>query len=169
VVLSGSTNTHAHTYTHIHTYKHTHIPVEVFSGSTNTHTHTYTHIHTHKHTYIPVELSNNESAVVCLVRYGVASTSRLLEIIGLFCKRALSNGRYSAKETYNFKEPVVASKNESAVVVLSGSTNTHTHIPVQVTNREGLVVVVLSGSTNTHTHTYTHLNTSEHTHTYVFR
>jgi len=34
--------------------------------------------------------------------YGVA---RNLKSIGLFCKRALSNRRYSAKETYDFKEP----------------------------------------------------------------
>jgi len=37
--------------------------------------------------------------------YGVASSSRLLKIIGLFCKRALLKRRYSAKETWNFKEP----------------------------------------------------------------
>ena len=37
--------------------------------------------------------------------YGVASTSRLLKIIGLFCKRALQKRLYSAKETYNLKEP----------------------------------------------------------------
>ena len=36
--------------------------------------------------------------------YGVAVDSRLLEIIGLFCKRDLSKRRYSAKETYNFKK-----------------------------------------------------------------
>jgi len=37
--------------------------------------------------------------------YGVASMSRLLQIIGLFCKRAVLKRRYSAKKTYNFKEP----------------------------------------------------------------
>ena len=37
--------------------------------------------------------------------YGVATISRLLKMIGLFCKRALQNRRYSAKETYDFKEP----------------------------------------------------------------
>jgi len=37
--------------------------------------------------------------------YGVATISRLLTIIGLFCKRALSKRLYSAKETYYFKEP----------------------------------------------------------------
>jgi len=36
---------------------------------------------------------------------GVASISRLLKIIGLFCKRALQKRLYSAKETYDFKEP----------------------------------------------------------------
>jgi len=35
----------------------------------------------------------------------VATISRLLKIIGLFCKSALSKRRYSAKETYHFKEP----------------------------------------------------------------
>jgi len=38
-------------------------------------------------------------------RYGVAATSSLLKITGLFCKRDPSNRRYSAKKTYNFKEP----------------------------------------------------------------
>jgi len=37
--------------------------------------------------------------------YAVATISRLLKIIGLFCKRALQKRRYSAKETHNFKEP----------------------------------------------------------------
>jgi len=37
--------------------------------------------------------------------YVVATISRLLKIIGLFCKRALYKRRYSAKETYNFKKP----------------------------------------------------------------
>ena len=31
--------------------------------------------------------------------------SKLLKVIGLFCKRALLKRRFSAKETYNFKEP----------------------------------------------------------------
>jgi len=37
--------------------------------------------------------------------YGVATISRLLKIIGLFGKRAQLKRLYSAKETYNFKEP----------------------------------------------------------------
>ena len=38
--------------------------------------------------------------------HGVPTMSKLLEIIGLFCNRALLNSLYSAKETYNFKEPI---------------------------------------------------------------
>jgi len=37
--------------------------------------------------------------------YGVATISRLLQMLGLFCKRALYKRLYSAIETYNFKEP----------------------------------------------------------------
>jgi len=37
--------------------------------------------------------------------YGVALIIRLLKITGFFCKRALSKRLYSAKETYDFKEP----------------------------------------------------------------
>ena len=37
--------------------------------------------------------------------YEVATIRRLLKLIGLFCKRALYKRLYSAKETYDFKEP----------------------------------------------------------------
>jgi len=37
--------------------------------------------------------------------YGVAKISRVLKIIGLFCKRALQKRRYSAQGTFDFKEP----------------------------------------------------------------
>jgi len=64
-----------------------------------THTSVYTHksrrIHTH------VDTNTYRSALA----YGGASTSRLLQTIDLFCIRALSKRRYSAKETYYFKEP----------------------------------------------------------------
>ena len=38
-------------------------------------------------------------------KYGVATISRLLKIIGRFCKTDLQKRRYSGKETYNFKKP----------------------------------------------------------------
>jgi len=44
-----------------------------------------------------------------LGRYGGAGISRLLKIIGLFCKIALWKRLCSAKETYNLKEPTYRS------------------------------------------------------------
>ena len=46
-----------------------------------------------------------ESQRYCYSNYGVATISRLLKMIGLFCKRAVWKTRYSATETYHFKEP----------------------------------------------------------------
>jgi len=43
------------------------------------------------------------------VACGVATTSRLLKIIGLFCKRALQKRLYFAKETCDYKEPTTCS------------------------------------------------------------
>jgi len=52
------------------------------------------------------KLSSIDCTRKCPVsRYEVATISRLLQIVGLFCKRALSKRRYSTKETYNLKEP----------------------------------------------------------------
>jgi len=45
------------------------------------------------------------SLLIVATPYGVATMSTLHKIIRLFCKRALCKRRYSAKETYNFKEP----------------------------------------------------------------
>ena len=56
----------------------------------------------------------------------MATISRLLKNIGLFCKRALWKRRYSAKETYNFK----GSTNRShpiGVYMPHTYTQTHTH------------------------------------------
>ena len=38
-------------------------------------------------------------------RYGLATISRLFNITCLYCKRVLWKRRYSAKKTYDFKEP----------------------------------------------------------------
>jgi len=44
-------------------------------------------------------------AIRDMATYGVATIIRLLKIIGLFCKRALTKRLYSAKETSDLKEP----------------------------------------------------------------
>ena len=57
--------------------------------------HIYTCIPTYTHTY----------TVLILTHYGVATMSRLLKVIGLFCRiSSLLQGCF-AKETYNFKAP----------------------------------------------------------------
>jgi len=61
-------NTYMSTYTYMSIYIHIHI-----LKAAHTHTHTHTHNTFPTHFYY----------------YGVASSSRLLKIIGLFCKRAL--------------------------------------------------------------------------------
>ena len=66
-----------HTCEHAHTHKHTHT-----QSHTRTHAHSHTHTGTHTHTTI------REIRLYCLNwnHYGVATISRLLKIIGLFCR-----------------------------------------------------------------------------------
>ena len=68
--------------------------------------------------------------------YWVATVSRLLKIIGLFCKRALYKRRYSAKETYNFKESTNRSHPIALLALLEqltfGYINIHEYIYIHV-------------------------------------
>ena len=59
-------------------------------------------IHEMTRVYVTWHMYMRQYSVVC---YGVVSISRLLNIVGLFSKRALWKRRYSAKETYNCREP----------------------------------------------------------------
>ena len=64
--------------------------------------------------------------------YGVASISRLLKIIGLFCKRALRKRPIFSKETYNFKEPANRSHPIPHLCITTGYTRIKwimSHIP----------------------------------------
>ena len=71
----------------------------------------YVHISVTVYMYVSIRLfsqmrtSDVRSCCISNTRYGVAMTSRLLSIIGLFCKRPYRIRQYSAKETYNFEEP----------------------------------------------------------------
>ena len=73
------------------------------------------------------------------ITHEVATISRLLKIIGLFCKRVLQKRQYSAKETYNFQEPT----NRSHPIGASASGSHTLALPA--------------------THTATHCNTLQHT------
>jgi len=78
----------------------THRNAQVFTSHLNESCHTYEGLHLWHDT-------DDGRHVTWFHRltYGVATISRLLKMIGLFCKRALENRWYSAKETYHFKEP----------------------------------------------------------------
>ena len=81
------THSHTHTLTHSHTHTLTHSLTHTLSHSltlshANAHTHTHSlslSLNTHTHTQVADKCGN----------YGVTASSRLLKIIGLFCKRAL--------------------------------------------------------------------------------
>ena len=85
--------THTHTRTHTLTHTHTHLNAQ-------THTHTHAHAHTHAHTHTPAHTHTRIHIRIHLYTYthtykyayrlyGVATISRLLKMICLFCKRAL--------------------------------------------------------------------------------
>jgi len=77
------------------------------------------------------------------VQYGVATSSRLLQIIGLFCRiLSLLLGSF-AKETYNFREPTNCSHPIPVTVRLS-----HVHIHVSYTYIHVYMYVIRS---NIHT------------------
>ena len=59
----------------------------------------YIHIHTHN-----IDM-NTRTFKSVIHTYGVALVSSIDKIIRLFCKRALENRRYSAKDTYNLIDP----------------------------------------------------------------
>ena len=63
-------------------------------------TYTHTHIHTNSNTHIFEQICLYSSKTI---EYGVATISRLLKIIGLFCSPIQET--MFCKETYKFKEP----------------------------------------------------------------
>ena len=66
---------------------------------------TFEKVHQQIHGTSPSHYSPCQESALWSFKYWVATISRLLKIIGLFCKRILLKRLYSAKETYDFKEP----------------------------------------------------------------
>jgi len=77
---TGENIAHTHIPTHIRTHSLTHA-----HAYSHTHTHTRTHTHTCTYAHIQKKHKNTHN----WREYGVATISRLLKTIGLFCKRAL--------------------------------------------------------------------------------
>ena len=110
--------------------------------------------------FFPPQLHRLILCAPLIFGYGVATISRLLKIIGLFCKRALRKRRYSAKETYNFKEPT----NRRRAIPLSlqrhmhryTQTYTDIHRHTQTYTDIQTLTPTNTGRTYTHSHIYTH-------------
>jgi len=64
----------------------------------------------------------------------VTTISRLLKIGGLFRKRALQKRLYSAKETYNFKEPTTRNHRIIRVLEYVAYSPLHSKCPFSVVN-----------------------------------
>ena len=86
--------------------------------------------------------------------HGVATISRLHKIICRFCKRALSNRRYSAKETCNFFEPT--NRSPAPISLYAGR---------MCSFCASIFCVYVHTATHCSTlqHTATHCNTLQHT------
>jgi len=109
-------NRYTHTRTHTHTHTHIHVSLWItglfFDLKKEAYPATFCCWDSHstqptKLFYVVKGWSIQWTGGVYNIRfwYGVATISRLLKIIGLFCKRTLYKRLYSAKETHNFKEP----------------------------------------------------------------
>jgi len=71
----------------------------------------YTYECVYTHIFLSLHIYHDTNMCVYIIIWGgydgVATISRLLKINGLFCKRARYKRRYSAKESYNFKELLI--------------------------------------------------------------
>ena len=140
-IYTHTTHTHRHMNVDTHTCTQTHRTTCVFAA-TYIHTHACIYVHTFTHIRITTQR--------CTFWQGVATISRLLKMIGLFCKRALEKRRYSAKETYNFKEPT----NRSHPIFSHMQAPRHTHLRSYA-------------QPHIYTHTCTHAIIYAHTHNHT--
>jgi len=112
-------------YMYIHICIYTCMYVYIYmagKAEMNAYTNTYLYMYVYINIYICMQWIYTQTYICTYHRwwYGVATISRLIQLIGLFCKRALWKRLNSAKETYNFKEPTNRSHpitvNEAAII-----------------------------------------------------
>ena len=102
----------------------------------------------------------------------MATISRLLKIISLFCKRALQKRLYSAKETYNFMESTTHSHpirkfahrrththNHSLALIHTHSLSQKNTLSPTNTHRADIKQYIGLPPPHSHTHKYTHIHT----------
>jgi len=95
----------------------------------------------------------------------VASISRLLKIIGLFCKRALQKRPIFCKETYNFKEPTIRSHPPKRCPLIRIYHTTHSYTTSRICTCHDCTYVVASTTVSaTHMHHVTNTNHVTNTH-----
>jgi len=114
---------------HIHiyvTYVYIHVTWHIYTWNT-------THLRVWHYSFIRVQIRFALTHIRAVYRYGVATISRLLTIIGLFFKRAL--WLYSAKETCDFEEPT----NHSHPIHNHMCRRTDTHVYLYACTRRSLL------------------------------
>jgi len=98
-------------YVHIYVYTYMYMYTDIIC------IYIYMYVCIHARVYIHIDRFPGpkclQNAWYCI--YGVSTIGRLLEITGLFGKRVLQKSRYSAKGTYDFKEPTNRSHSISKV------------------------------------------------------
>ena len=138
---------------HRYTQVDTHLPIHVHS-----HWHIYSvWVCVSVYVYLPRECVSIDICSYRQMGYGVATISRLLKIMGLFCKRALLKRRYSAKETYNFKEPT--NRSHPIGICTHNRLTADTHLPITAY----IYTHTLTWKIHTYTHTHSHIHTHTHT------
>jgi len=119
-----------------------------------------------------IYVCNNRKSVT---RYGMAMISRLLQILGLFCKRTQQKRLYSAKETYNLNEltnrshPICVIQFNMRWLQIVGMRWPHciyvfTHTCVYT---DTCIYRYMYMHTHIYIHTYLHVYVCTHTYTYV--
>jgi len=126
--LQGDTYIRANVciYTHAYFAKSLFLPINALTHPSGceyrislSHTRMYPYIYTYVYLHI--------YACTYGCAYRVATMSSLLQIIGLFCKRALQKRLYSAKETYHSKEPTSLSNPISCFSLIYTCVHLHVH------------------------------------------
>jgi len=121
---------------------------------THAHTHIHTHAHAHTHTYIHEQTQTQTQTQTHAYTYGVFTISRLLKIIGLFCKRP-------------YKIEYILQQRPTILWSLLLVATPYTNVKIQ-TSSNGRPQSSIT-SARVFTHTFTHTRTHVHIHIYIHR